>query len=363
MGRWARIVIIAVLAAGIGYLVWRGAQPGSAAPAFVLHDQNGQLTSLAQFRGKVVALTFLDPECQQICPLTSETLLRALQALGPAAANVQLLGVNVNVADSSLADLQAYTHEHGMDRLGPRWRFLSGTPAQLQRVWAAYNIHVAVVDGDVQHEAEVILIDPAGRERTVEPTLMSYGVVSSEAQIMARDMNRLLPEPGAVQTVVNAGDQASIPLASFDLVDFEKSGPPVQFGAGHAHLAVFFASWQAPAPELAQDLAPLGAYAAAARQGHWPLPVAVDELSTEPAPERAQEGLTALGAAAHVPIVADETGQLADDLQVGDLPWYVLTSPAGAVVWTHDGWLSADALNHAVATALSSTSSATAPRS
>lgn len=361
MGRWARIVIIAVLAAGIGYLVWRGSQPGSAAPGFVLHDQNGQLTSLAQFRGKVVALTFLDPECQQICPLTSETLLRALPALGPAAANVEILGVNVNAADSNSAALQAYTREHGMDRLGARWRFLSGSPAQLARVWHDYNIHVAVAEGDIQHEAEVILIDPAGRERAIEPTLMSYGAVSNEAQIMARDINRLLPAQGPVQAVANAGHQAPTPLASFDLVDFEKSGVPVQFGAGHAHLAVFFARWQAPAPELAQKLAPLGAYAAAAGRRNWPMPVAVDELSTEPSPERAQAGLAALGAATHVPMVADETGELADDLQVGDLPWYVLTSPAGAVVWSHDGWLSADALNHAVAAALSATAGA-APR-
>src|SRR5690348_8952897 len=188
-----RIVVIVVLAAGIGFLVWRGAQPGPRAPGFVLRDAHGQLTSLAQFRGKVVALTFLDPECQQICPLTTETMRRAVAALGPDAADkVELLGVNVNAADSSPAALDAYTHAHGLDAPGVPWHFLTGSPAQLQRVWHDYNIHVAVVDGDVQHEAEIVLIDAEGRERAVEPTLMSYGAVGDEAGRLARDMGRLL---------------------------------------------------------------------------------------------------------------------------------------------------------------------------
>jgi len=34
---------------------------------------------------------------------------------------------------------------------------------------------------------------------------------------------------------------------------------------------------------------------------------------------------------------------------VQDQPWFVLTSAAGKIVWSHDGWLSPAALEAAVA--------------
>ena len=92
------LLTMALIAAGLvgtANISRRSAAP--AAPGFVLSDQQGRLTSLAQFRGKVVVLTFIDPECTQICPLTTRSMVEALKLLGPAAASkVELLGVNIN---------------------------------------------------------------------------------------------------------------------------------------------------------------------------------------------------------------------------------------------------------------------------
>jgi cytochrome oxidase Cu insertion factor (SCO1/SenC/PrrC family) len=337
-------------------LIWKAAQPGPKAPGFVLRDAQGRLTSLAQFHGKVVALTFLDPECQQICPLTTETMRRAVAALGPAAAGrVQMLGVNVNAADSRPAALDAYTRAHGLS--AANWRFLTGTPQQLQRVWRDYNIHVALVAGDIQHEAEVILIDPEGRERTIEPTLMSYGAVGDEASRLARDMNQLLPGLAPNLRAV-AGDPPPTPLEKLQFAD-AAGGVPVRYAAGDAHLTVFFGTWLGSPSELATPHAPLAAYAQSARAKHWPAPVAADVLTVEPDPAAAQQALPALAKAAGIPVIADATGELADDLQVQDMPWYVLTSGTGRVLWSHDGWLSADELAREVRQA---TAAATVPR-
>ena len=85
----------------------RDPDPGSPAgdipaPEFVLRDQQDQSTSLAQFRGKVVVLTFIDPECTQICPLTTQSMAEALKILGPdAASQVQLLGIDANPSEDS----------------------------------------------------------------------------------------------------------------------------------------------------------------------------------------------------------------------------------------------------------------------
>jgi hypothetical protein len=52
------------------------------------------------------------------------------------------------------------------------------------------------------------------------------------------------------------------------------------------------------------------------------------------------------------PIVEDTSGGLADSYLVGDLPWFVLTSASGKVIWNHDGWLSAAVLKQDVGFAL-----------
>ncbi len=74
----------------------RGTRLNTVAPAFTLTDQFGKKVSLRVFRGKVVVLSFNDPECTTICPLTTTAMLEAKKLLGPAAANVQLLGVGAN---------------------------------------------------------------------------------------------------------------------------------------------------------------------------------------------------------------------------------------------------------------------------
>ncbi|HVB86059.1 MAG TPA: SCO family protein, partial [Candidatus Dormibacteraeota bacterium] len=118
--------------------------PGSSAgdipaPNFVLRDQLGRETSLAQFRGKVVLIAFVDSHCTTICPLTTESMVEALRLLGPAAADVQLIGINANPLALQVSDVAAYTDAHEMQG---RWRFLTGSLPQLKKVWRDYNVYV-----------------------------------------------------------------------------------------------------------------------------------------------------------------------------------------------------------------------------
>ena len=47
------------------------------------------------------------------------------------------------------------------------------------------------------------------------------------------------------------------------------------------------------------------------------------------------------------PVGLDTTGRIADGYGVQDQPWFELVSAAGKVVWSHDGWLPAPALEAA----------------
>ncbi len=361
-GRWDLFAIaglILALVAGVltatHFINKAKAQSGLLAPEFVLRDQRGRLTSLAQFRGKVVVLAFIDPECTELCPLTTKSMVDALKMLGPTAASqVQLLGIDANPEKTQVADVAAYTREH---ELQGHWRFLTGSRTQLEKVWHEYHVYVAVKKNsdDVVHESVVFVINQDGYESALYSTPMSYASVGEQARTLAKDIARLLPGQAAVPASSQALQQQEDPLRPKETVSLTALGPkrqPVTLGTAHPHLMLFFAGWLEKESNLSKNLATLDSYAALARQHDWPSPVAVDELTTEPSAAKAQKVLAPLAATLRTPIVEDATGRIADGYKVQDLPWIVLSSSSGKVLWSHDGWLSAEALSRDVHTVL-----------
>jgi cytochrome oxidase Cu insertion factor (SCO1/SenC/PrrC family) len=315
------------------------------APGFALRDQNEQLTSLEQFRGKVVLMAFVDSHCTTICPLTTQSMVEALRLLGPAAADVQLLGINANPLATKVSDVADYTRVHEMQG---RWRFLTGPLPQLKRVWRDYHVYVAAIHNDIDHQPAMVLIDTVGREHTVYLTRMSYEGVAQQAQILADDIARLLPgPPTAAQKMSLRYVEPVEPDATLKLTGL-RTRRTVMLGTPHAHLYLFFASWLNEDSNLAARLGALDSYAAMARRRGWPSPVAVDELPTEASAASARQLLTRLAAGLRTPIVEDADGRLADGYQVEDLPWFALSTPSGKIVWSHDGWLSAAELSQQV---------------
>ena len=347
------LALIAAVAAATFFIAKREKAANVTAPGFVLHDEQGRLTSLAQFRGKVVLLTFIDPECTQICPLTTKSMVDAVNMLGPAAASqVQLLGININPLKTGVADVAGYTRSH---QLQGHWRFLTGSPDQLKKVWHQYNIYEAVVNGDIEHEAAEFLIDANGKERAVYSTPMSYQSVGDQARTFAEGIASLLPVHPAVSASSQPSAQQQEAFKPTDTVTLTALGParkPVVLGSAHPHLMLFFAGWIEAGPDLSKNLAMLDSYAALARRQGWPSPVAVDETAAEPSQAEAREMLTPLAATLHTPIVEDASGRLADGYQVEDMPWAVLISASGKILWSHDGWPSAANLDKDIRAAL-----------
>jgi protein SCO1/2 len=316
------------------------------APNFVLRDQRGRQTSLAQFRGKVVVLAFIDSHCTTICPLTTESMVEALRLLGPAASQVQLLGINANPLATGVADVAAYTRAHGMQG---RWRFLTGALAQLKRVWSGYHVYVAAIHNDIDHDPIFFLIGPDGHERRIFTTQMSYEGVDQQAQVLAQAVARLLPGHPAVRRETSLQYLPPVkPAQTVQLSAIGSHGQTVTVGGAHPHLLLFFAGWLQEGASLQQKLAVLNRYAAAARRHGWPSSVAIDELPSEASRKVAHQLLTHLAATLHAPVVEDKQGRLADGYAVQDLPWFVLTARSGRILWHHDGWLSPAALSRQV---------------
>ena len=139
------------------------------APGFRLLDQNGASVSLADFRGKVVVLTLLDPDCTDICPIYAYHYRLAYQALGQDAAKVALLAFNANDEKTSVEDVMAATRKWGVDEI-PTWHFLTGSPEALRAVWKAYGMVASSLPKPNQpnekaHSPANFVIDQTGRRR------------------------------------------------------------------------------------------------------------------------------------------------------------------------------------------------------
>ncbi len=134
----------------------------SKAPDFALRDQAGRLVRMSSRRGRFTLVTFLYTNCPDVCPLIAAHLNAALRRVG----DTRVLAVSVDPKGDTPAAVRRFVAVH---RLVPRFRYLSGSAAQLQPVWAAYHISADPQHGTtaVGHSAFVLLVDPQGVERLV----------------------------------------------------------------------------------------------------------------------------------------------------------------------------------------------------
>lgn len=149
---------------------YNGSKLDVPAPAFELTDQHGSAVSLADYRGKVVVLTLLDPVCTDICPVYANHYRLAYNALEEEQRKkVVFLAFNANDAMTSAEAVMSATRKWGLDRI-PTFHFLTGSPDELAAVWDAYNVEAS---GDpkpgkpdeLQHSPSVFVIDQSGQLR------------------------------------------------------------------------------------------------------------------------------------------------------------------------------------------------------
>ena len=338
-----------------------GTRLSRTAPDFTLSDQFGQPVSLHSFRGRVVILAFNDSECTTVCPLTTSAMLDAKAMLGRAGSRVQLLGVDANPAATSLEDVWSYSQLHGMLHA---WHFMTGSLAQLRRVWKRYAVEAAIERGQITHTPALFVIDPHGREAKVYITQMSYAAIGQLGQVLAHEASSLLPGHPRVHSdlsyaripPVTPTQSAALPRAG---------GGTVQLGPGkRAHLYAFFATWDQETSGLAGQLDALNSYAGAARRLGLPDLTAVDEASVEPNSGTLNSFLKRLPRPLSYPVAIDRTGRLADGYEVLGAPWFVLTSPSGQILYYREvstaGWPSRSVLIRYVRAALARAPSTTA---
>ncbi|HXC77206.1 MAG TPA: SCO family protein [Candidatus Acidoferrum sp.] len=151
------------------------------APDFTLRDQSGATVSLAGLRGSVIALTFLDTQCLNLCPLQASLLGTVQTDLG-SRTPFSVVVVSVKPAADTPSAIATFATAHG---LGGHLFWLNGTPSQLANVWNSYGVAVQVANGDLAHSSVIYLIDRSGFERVGFADVPDPAAVESDIRILA----------------------------------------------------------------------------------------------------------------------------------------------------------------------------------
>ena len=153
---------------------------------FQLTDQNGQLRSLKDFRGKVVILFFGYTQCPDVCPTTMAELAEVKKALGKDGDKLQVLFVTVDPERDTPQVLKGY-----MTNFDPSFLALRPTPDKLAEVAKDYKVYYKKVDGKtptsytMDHSAGSYVYDPQGNLRL-------YYRYGSGTQALVSDIELLL---------------------------------------------------------------------------------------------------------------------------------------------------------------------------
>ena len=146
-------------------------KPGDPAPVTVLIGQDGKAISLADFKGKAVALTFIFTRCPlpDFCPRMNaqfaemETLLAKEPALY---AKTQLLSVSFDPEHDTPQVLREYRERFlkGVKGVAPaHWKFATGTPDHIKEFATFFGLTYLKSGDQFVHSLATAVVGPDGK--------------------------------------------------------------------------------------------------------------------------------------------------------------------------------------------------------
>jgi len=158
------------------------------APAFALTSQNGTPVALADFRDKVVAVTFIYTSCTDTCPVLTALMAYVQDKLGPDfGKRIAFVSITVDPERDTPEVLKRYAETFGADHKG--WAFLTGAPDAIRGVIRRYGVFAAKnADGQVDHTFLTSIVDRNGMLR------VQYLGVRFDPDEFRRDLLSLVKE-------------------------------------------------------------------------------------------------------------------------------------------------------------------------
>ena len=150
-----------------------------------LTDHTGKPRTLADFKGKVVALFFGYSHCPDVCPTTMADMKQTMKLLGANADKFQVLFVTLDPERDTQAILAQYVP--GFDS---RFIGLYGTKEEIATAVKDFKIFASKVESEgrsgytIDHSAGIYLFDTAGKIRLY----VDYGTKPAD---IASDVQKL----------------------------------------------------------------------------------------------------------------------------------------------------------------------------
>ena len=158
------------------------------APDFTLTSQDGARVSLLDYRGRVVAVTFIFASCTDTCPLLTDAMVRVQDKLDSTfGSKIAFVSITVDPDRDTPDVLKQYAQNFGANLKG--WVFLTGDPLAIREVGRKYGVFAKkTASGDVDHTFLTSLIDPKGNLR------VQYLGVRFDLEEFRGDLLKLLDE-------------------------------------------------------------------------------------------------------------------------------------------------------------------------
>jgi protein SCO1 len=158
------------------------------APEFALISQDGAPVKLADYRGKVVAVTFIFTLCADTCPVLTPMMSFVQDQLGADfGERIHFVSITVDPERDTPEVLKEYAQAFGANLSG--WSFLTGTPDAIRDVTRRYGVFAAkTANGSIDHTFLTSIIDQRGILR------VQYLGVRFDPEEFRRDLVSLLKE-------------------------------------------------------------------------------------------------------------------------------------------------------------------------
>lgn len=155
---------------------------------FKMTDHAGQPRTLADFRGKAVAVFFGYTHCPDVCPTALAQLSEAMRLLGEEAARVQVVFITVDPKRDTPEILSQY-----VPAFHPTFVGLRADAETTERTAKAFKVFYRLHEPDkhgaysVDHSGSIFVFDPEGRLRLLTKAELGPAAI-------AHDLRTLLHE-------------------------------------------------------------------------------------------------------------------------------------------------------------------------
>src|SRR5262245_17110519 len=158
------------------------------APDFALISQDGAPVKLADYRGKVVAVTFIFTLCADTCPVLTPMMSFVQDQLGnDFGEKIRFVSITVDPERDTPEVLKDYAQAFGANLSG--WAFLTGTPDAIRDLTRRYGVFASkTASGSIDHTFLTSIIDQRGILR------VQYLGVRFDPDEFRRDLLKLVKE-------------------------------------------------------------------------------------------------------------------------------------------------------------------------